>query len=446
MRPATPSTTAHVDDNYSWYVLGLLTLTYTIAFIDRQVLNLLVDPIKQSFGLSDTRVSLLQGLAFMSAYVALGPLFGRWTDLGKRRNILVFGATVWSLFTAACGLAKSFGTLFGARMGVGAAEACLTPASWSIISDYFSRERLARALSIFLMAPYLGGGLALVFGGLALQWIERSGSPNLPLLEGLEPWQLAFVLVALPGFLVAALLFTVREPIRRQTNAVEDAHYTLREIFVFLWARRGFYGSFYLGMSCLVIALYGIPSWAPTWFIRRFGVAPADVGIQYGALVLISGSLGVLSGPTLGAWLAKKRYIDSAFRAAWIASIALVPICCAIPFAPTYGVALALVSCATFCYSLPQAMAATALQMVTPNRMRGMATAVYVFIISVIGLGIAPTLIAFVTDYVLRDERRVGESLGLVCGAAAIAAVVLIARGLEPYRRALGEADARAAG
>lgn len=442
MSSASPA----VDGKYSWYVLGLLTLTYTIAFIDRQVLNLLVDPIKHSFGLSDTRVSLLQGIAFVSAYVALGPFFGRWTDLGKRRNVIIFGATLWSVFTAACGLARSFAQLFGARMGVGAAEACIIPASWSIISDYFSRERLARALSIFLMAPYLGGGLALVFGGLALQWIQRTGTPDLPLLHGLEPWQLAFVLVALPGFIIALLLLTVREPARRQTNAVEDAHFTLREIASFLWQRRGFYGSFYLGMSCLVIALYGIPAWAPTWFIRRFGVAAADVGIQYGSLVLVSGSLGVLTGPTLGAWLAKRGHVDSAFRAAWIAAIALVPICIAIPFAPTYGVALALVSGATFCYSMPQAMSATALQIVTPNRMRGMATAIYVLIISMIGMGIAPTLIAFVTDYVMRDERRVGESMGLVCGIAAITAVALIGRGLVHYRRALGEAEARAAG
>lgn len=128
---------------YAWYVLLFLTLAYTVAFIDRQVLNLLVDPIKLDLLLSDTQISLLQGVAFMSTYIALGPLFGRWVDTGNRRNVLVFGVVVWSGFTVMCGLVSSFWGLFIARAGIGAAEACLAPAAWSLIADYFSKERLA---------------------------------------------------------------------------------------------------------------------------------------------------------------------------------------------------------------------------------------------------------------------------------------------------------------
>ncbi|MNP58863.1 L-galactonate transporter [compost metagenome] len=133
----------------------LLTFAYTVAFIDRQVLNLLVDPIKQDMFLSDVQISLLQGLAFMVAYVAFGPLFGRWVDTGKRRNVLVLGVALWSGFTVLCGMSQEYWQLFLARAGVGAAEACLAPAGWSLIADYFSRQRLPRAMSIFMLGPSL---------------------------------------------------------------------------------------------------------------------------------------------------------------------------------------------------------------------------------------------------------------------------------------------------
>ncbi|WP_169206939.1 MFS transporter, partial [Aromatoleum petrolei] len=150
------------DGSYAWYVVFLLTFAYTVAFIDRQVLNLLVDPIKKDILLSDVQISLLQGFAFMAAYVVFGPIFGRWVDTGHRRNVLVLGVTLWSAFTVFCGLSEEYWQLFVARAGVGAAEACLAPAGWSLIADYFSRQRLPRAMSIFMLGPSLGAGLALI--------------------------------------------------------------------------------------------------------------------------------------------------------------------------------------------------------------------------------------------------------------------------------------------
>src|SRR5690606_1968522 len=197
------------------------------SFIDRQVLNLLVDSIKHDLILTDTQVSLLQGLAFMGAYITFGPLFRRWADLGNRRNIIVLGIAVWSSCTVLCGLSTGFWSLFLARAGVGAAEACLTPAAWSMISDYVSRHGLARPMSVFRVAPYLGGGLALIFGGMVLSSVGELNAV-VPVLANLSSWQLPFVILGAPGLVLAALMFTAREPTRLAASG-EDRHFSLRE-------------------------------------------------------------------------------------------------------------------------------------------------------------------------------------------------------------------------
>lgn len=423
-------------------MLLLLTLAYTVAFIDRQLLNLLVDPIKRDIIASDTAISLLQGFAFMGAFILFAPIFGRLADSGNRRNIMVAGVAAWSACTVACGFTDSFWGLFIARAGVGAAEACLVPAAWSILSDSYTKQELPRAMSVFLMGPYLGGGLALIFGGLVLGSVEGIREA-LPILAGFSPWQLTFIVVGAPGLLLAAAIgLWVREPTRRraieESAPVADApQFTLREVAQFLWERRAFYMRFYAGMAMLVMVLYALPAWVPSYLTRSFNADRATLGLQYGALVLVMGSVGVLSGPALGRWLAKRHPLDSPVRTAMISALCLLPVSIALPFAPSYATVLACAGLATFFFSLPQALFASALQLATPNRMRGVVSSLWVFIASVTGLGMAPTLVALITDHVFKDPARVGASLGIVCGGAALAASWLIWRSLPHYRAAL---------
>ena len=436
------------DGAYAWYVVGMLTLAYAVGFIDRQILNLLVEPIKLDMTLTDTQISLLQGFAFTVAYVMMGPFFGRWIDIGNRRNILLVGVVLWSLFTVLCGLSREYWQLFGARMGVGGAEACLLPAAWSILSDYFSKKKLPRAMSVLLMGPYLGGGLALIFGGLVLGAVAATGTTSLPLFGTLEPWQIAFIAVGVPGFAVALLMLTIREPVRAGAagaalSAEADARtFTLREIAAFLWGKRAFYGAFYGGMSLHVIVLYALPAWVPAFFVRRFDAAPATVGIEYGTLVLVVGSLGVLAGPYVGRFIERCGYADSPFRTPALSALGVVPFAVALPFCDSYWTAMAVIAGATFFYSLPMAMAASALQIVTPNRMRGLISSFYVFTVSVVGLGLAPTVIAAMTDFVFGDPLMVGWSLAIVCAGAGLAASILMFRGLKAFRTAAAELEA----
>jgi MFS family permease len=417
----------------------LLALAYAVAFVDRQVLNLLVDPIKGSLQLTDTQVSLLQGLAFVGAYVAMGPVFGRLGDQGNRRNLLIVGVVLWCASTVMCGFSDDFWSLFIARAGVGGAEAVLLPACWSLLADYFSRERLPRAMSIFLLGPFVGGGLALIFGGLIVRAV--TGVQFDGLLAGLEPWQLTFVFVGAPGLLVALLLCTVREPPRQSLNQQADRSFSLSEIVGFLWRERDFYGRFFGGMGLLVVVLYALPAWTPTVLIRAHDGVRATVGIEYGTATLIAGTLGVLLGPWIARRLSGRYPVDAPVRTAVVAALGAAPACLLLPFAPSYWSALLLSAVASFFMNFALPTAASALQASTPNRMRGVVSSAYAFVLTTMGLGIAPTLIALVTDHVLRDPIAVGSSLGWVCGLAALAAIPLAIGAAHRYAARLASAQ-----
>jgi MFS family permease len=421
------------DGAYSWYVVYLLTFAYTVAFIDRQVLNLLVDPIKRDLLLSDVQISLLQGLSFMAAYVAFGPIFGRWVDTGSRRLVLALGVALWSTFTVLCGMSTEFWHLFLARAGVGAAEACLAPAGFSLIADYFSRERLPRAMSIFMLGPSLGAGLALIAGGIVIASAGTLGE-WFPILSSLTTWQLTFVMVGAPGLLLALLLLTVREPERTtMAGAAKDEHFTLRQTLAFFWENRAFYGRYFIGLSLLAIVIYGFPTWMPAYLMRHFGADPSTVGLRLGAQVLIIGAIGIYSGPWIERWLSSKGYRDSPVRMPMLCALVIAVFCAIFPFAGSYDMTLVVAGLINLFYGLPWAVAASALQISTPNRMRGIAVSIFYFLISVFGLGIAPSIIAFVTDHILGDPAKVGISLSMVCTVSALGAAWLLYGAAKHY-------------
>lgn len=437
-----PAATIPIDNEpapsaAAWYLIFILTLAYTVSFIDRQVLNLLVAPLKADFGLTDTRLSLLQGLAFTTAYILFSPLFGRLADTGSRRRILLGGIGLWSLGTSLCGLARSYWQLFFARAAVGGAEASLTPAAWSIIADSFPTRMIPRAFSIFLMGPYIGGGLALIFGGLLLEAAQGWDLSAVPYLGALKPWQVVFLVAGLPGFVIMLMMLGIREPARKLAAKDAGERMPFAQVWRTFVDRGDFYGNFYAGMASLVIILYAFPAWMPAMLMRRFGASAATVGVHYGVAVLITGSIGVLAGPVVANWLQKRGSADALMRVPFFAALALIVISLSLAFAPSYEAAIAIATLASFTYSLPQALASSGLQMATPNRMRGISSSIYVFVASVMGLGAAPTIVALLTDHVFGDERSVGLSLSLTCAAAGAVSAIFMWRALKGYRRVL---------
>jgi MFS transporter, Spinster family, sphingosine-1-phosphate transporter len=429
------------DSLRSRYILIILMFAYSLAYIDRQILNLLVDPIRHSLAISDTQLSLVQGIAFISAYLVASPLFGRLVDIANRRNILLAGICLWCVFTALCGKATTFQGLFLARVGVGASEACVFPVALSMIADCFSARQMPRAMSIFVLGPMLGGGLSLVAGGLVISF-ARSVHLQFPMLAGFEAWQLAFVLIGLPGLLFALLvLLTVREPARSKVigGSVDERQYTIRESAAFLWARRAFYARILLGVGMLAIVVLGMPAWMPSYLIRTQGMPPALVGFRFGMLVVSFGIAGALAGPWISRLLERRGYADAPLRTAAIAMIPMMLCCASIPFAPGATGALAAAAGTVFFFSLPTGCMAAALQNVAPSRMRGTVGALYSFFAQLIGFGLGPTLIALVTDRVFGNPKMAGNSIGIVCTIAAALAAWLLFSALAPYRRLLEE-------
>ena len=199
---------------YAWYVVSVLTVAYIFAFVDRQILNLLVRPIRRDLSITDTQMSLLMGFSFAVFYSIFGFPLGRLADFKSRRTIVALGMVCWSFLTAGCGLARHFWHFLILRMGVGVGEAALSPSAYSLISDYFPKERRATAMSVYSMAYYIGSGLALVLGGLVVGYASGKGNWVLPIVGAIRPWQLIFFIVGLPGVLFALLMYTVKEPTR----------------------------------------------------------------------------------------------------------------------------------------------------------------------------------------------------------------------------------------
>jgi len=418
-----------------WYATFILTLAFTFSFVDRQALNLLVDPIKADLDLSDTRISFLQGLAFALPYIAMSVPIGRLVDKINRIAVLIGGVVVWTLATFTCGLANSYNQLMMARMFVGAGEASLTPAAYSMLADFFPADKLARPVSVFLMGPYIGGGLAMIGGASVIDWFATANIGALPLVGELNAWQFTFIAVALPGALIVLLLSTIHNPQRRHLSDAAQEPNDWGDVWRFLKSHTRIYVAVLLGMPFLVVVLYGLQGWVPTMLVRVYDWDLPTAGRVYGILLLITGSAGVLSGPILGKWLLKRGHTDYSLRVGVIASVGIIVSMGALPFQSNPTIALICVSVASFFVTMPLAQMAYIMQTVTPANMRGVLAGLYVVTNNVVGLALGPTLVAVTTDYIIRDPMQLNVSLSAVSVVVAPIALVLLASGMKPLEK-----------
>ena len=255
----------------AWYAVAILTIANVSGFVDRQILSLLVEPIKRDLQVTDTQVSLLMGLGFVVFYSLLGLPIGRWVDRGHRPRIVALGATVWSVMTMLTGTASSYWHLFLARIGVGAGEATLGPAAVSIIADQFPQKRLGVAMSTYMMGTFLGSGVAYALGAYVVGRVDKPGIVMVPLVGAVYPWQLVFFFVGLPGLLVALLALTIREPRASSPHAAQartTAQSPFAEVIAYLRANARTVGALSLGFACSASVNYGVGAWLATFLIR----------------------------------------------------------------------------------------------------------------------------------------------------------------------------------
>lgn len=418
----------------AWYVTILLTFAYSFSFIDRQVINLLVDPIKADLGVTDIQFSYLQGMLFVAPYILMSVPVGRLVDRMKRFGVVAVGIVVWSLATMLSGLAGSYSQLALARMAVGAGESSVTPAAWSLLADYFPRDKLAFPVSIFLMAPYIGGGLALIAGAEVMSYAKSAGTPTLPFLGEIKAWQLTLLIVGAPGFILAGLFMLLRDPPRKDLASTTGEQPPMRDVFTYFKENPKIYLALLGGVPFMVVMLYGLQAWTPSMFTRQFGWSLSEAGRYYGMTAIIAGSLGVVTGPVVGRLLLARGYRDYPLRICIVgasgASLALI----ASSLQSDGNAALACVAVASFSVTLPLALITNALQIVTPNEMRGTVAGFYVVTVNLVGMGMGPTVVAMIMQSVLKDETAIAPALAMMSLIVAPIAIFLFVLAMRDYR------------
>jgi MFS family permease len=434
---------------YAWYVLALLTLAFVFSFIDRQILNLLVGPIQRDLGIGEKEMSLLMGASFAVFYTLMGIPLGRLADTGSRRWLVVWGIAFWSLMTALCGLTQRFWQLALARIGVGVGEASLSPAAYSLIADYFPPERRSTAMGVYGMGIYIGMGLAMVLGGLVIKFTSGQEDVYLPIVGQIRSWKFVFFVVGLPGLLAALLLLTIREPVRHgiKTKMTASGSHAivaplLREVWAYLSANRGTFVYLYLGLAMAALYGYGSAAWIPTFFVRRHGWSAGDTGLVFGLLVGIFGTAGIVAGGKLADILRKRGMCDANLRVALLGVAAWLPFGAVFPLVTDGRWAAVLLVPALFFSSMPFGLAPAAIGQLLPNTMRGQASAIYLFVINLIGLGLGPTVVAVLTEDVFQNKNAVHLSLLIAGVFAHVCATLLLWRGLKYYRGSLDYLDA----
>lgn len=434
------------SDGYAWFVVFMLCLAAVISFIDRQIISLLVDPIKDDLGISDTQVSLLQGFAFALFYSAAAIPMGRLVDAKNRKTIIIAGMVLWSFATAFCGLAKVFWQLFVSRMLVGVGEATLSPAGFSMLADYFPRKSLTRALSVFTGSSFLGTGIALLVGGFVISKMTEIGPVDLGLLGTIRPWQMTFMIVSVPGLIFALIVWLlVREPPRlgvAKNTQQKDEALSLRQAWQYLIDHKTVILPVVFGFTFLTVAMFSVSAWVPAYFMRTHGMSAGEIGSIFGLYFVTLGSAGVVSGGLLSDWLKSRGYNDSNMRAGYIAALLATPFLATFTLVPDKDLSLILLAPVVYFGTMPFGTGPSALPLIVPNRLRGQMVAIYLLVANVIGQGGGPFLVAVFTDYVLGDANLIRYSISVVCPTVMLIGAAILFFGKKPYGEHVGKIDA----
>ena len=376
---------------YSNFVLAALFVVYIFNFVDRQILSILIQPIKEDLGVSDTLMGLLTGPVFVISYTLAGLPLARWADRHSRVWMITVGMVVWSVMTAASGIARSYLQLAAARLGVGLGEASFTPAAHSLISDYFPPERRATALAIFAAGASLGSIAGYLGGGYIGQYIG---------------WHEAFLYVGLPG-LVAAVIFrlTVRDPVRgaHDPPRTDEGDESLRDVIRYLASRRSF---IYIVASAMLhgFSSYGAGSWIPTFLIRVHGLTLSEVGIILGAFVGVAGFAGQIIGGRISDSLGKRDPRWYMWTPA-IASVVALPFLVAFLLFEDLYWAVACYVVGGWMMNMWTGPTYAMAQGVAKPHMRAMAAAIVIFMLSLVGAALGPLIVGILNDWL---EPRLG--------------------------------------
>ncbi|MEI9852350.1 MAG: MFS transporter [Sphingomonas sp.] len=415
-----------------WYCVVILALAVMVNFLDRGILTLLVQPIKADLKLSDVEMSLVMGFAFTFFYAVFGLPVARLVDRKSRKLIFSAGLAIFGFATMLTGLATNFWQLFAARVGLGVGETTSGPSAYSLMSDYFPPHKLPRAISVMQVGFVVGVGASLVLGAGIIDFVAHNPDLQLPFFGKLKGWQIVLMIVAIPGFLVSALMLTVREPPRR---GIQRDAAPVSEVFQLIWRHKLVYLPLFIGMGLRSAQMFGNQAWSPAFYSRTYGWSPSQVGYYSGPVIIVAMAIGV----ALGGWMAERYYRqgrkDGNVRVVVASTMVSVPFGIAFPLMPSPWLALGCYAIATMTSIMAAAPENAAIQSVTPNRLRGQATFLFLFVMNVIGMGLGPLAVGAFSQY-LFGEADIRYALALMGLLAGVPAILVFLRGMAPYGRA----------
>ncbi len=435
---------------YAWYATAVLMIAYTLSFLDRQILNLMIGPIEHDLAISDSQFAILTGGAFGIFYTVMALPLGWMADHFNRKWIVAVGIACWSVMTAACGFARSLPQLMLTRIGVGVGEATLSPSAYSLLSDYFEKARLPRAMSVYTCGIFIGAGIAMILGGAVVTVVQHTAVVRLAALGITHAWQVVFLIVGLPGLAVAGWLATLREPVRRDHGADSAAVARtaagllpgMRELGGFLATYPWMCTSLFLGSALFSILGYS-DAWYPELFIRTWGWTPSQSGLVNGASSLIAGPCGLLFAGWYSSRLIARGHVEACLRLTAFGALGITLPATLMPLAPNpTAMALCLLPLKFF-VGFPPVLIPSAIQMVAPNRLRGQLGALFLFTVGIIGVSCGPILPALFTDYVFKNHDALRYSLAWSTGLVGPLAFAVLWLGVRQYRQRFHEMAAQ---
>jgi len=426
---------------YAWYATAVLMVAYTFSFLDRQILNLMVGPIEHDLGIGDAQFAILTGGAFGIFYTLMGLPLGWLADRLSRKWIVASGIACWSVMTAACGLAGSFLQLMLTRIGVGVGEATLSPSAYSMLADYFDKARLPRAMSVYTCGIFIGAGTAMMLGGAVVSAVHNTPGSYLGAFGITHAWQAVFMIVGLPGLVLALWLATLREPVRRDHGADSVAVARpsasladgLRELLAFIVSYPRMCIALFLGSALFSILGY-TDAWYPELFIRTWGWSASRSGLVNGASSLIAGPLGLLFAGWYSSRLIAAGRVDACLRLTAWGAVGITLPAVLMPLAPSPTIMALCLLPLKFFVGFPPVLIPSAIQMVAPNRLRGQLGALFLFTVGIIGVSCGPILPALYTDYVFKSHDSLRYSLAWSTGLVGPCAFGVLWLGLRQYR------------
>lgn len=430
------------NSTYAWWVVTILVVALLVSFVDRQIVALVVEPMKEDLNINDVQAGWLYG-GFAIFYAIAGLPIARLADTKSRKLIIIIGIFLWSIMTLMAGLARNFTQLFITRIGVGVGEASLGPSTHSLVGDYFPREKIPLALSVFQVGAVVGSGLAFWLGGMVVELVQNSPPIELPVFGTVPAWQMTFIYVGAPGLLVVLLMMTVREPHRRfvKPDMSTGNSISMTEILAFYRLNWATFVTHHVGFAMLALVGYAFVFWTPTFFSRVHGVPAGEASQVFGLIFMTFGSLGVVWAAIVAQRLSEKKIKDANIIAGMLGGLGAVITLFIVQLMPDKNWAYVMYAPAMFFINSPFGVANGAIPVITPPNMRAQVAAVNAMFGAFFGMALGPVAAGFFNEYVFTGPDGIRYSLMAMASSCGVVGLSILWIGRKHYAVSMRRAD-----